>query len=89
VKEDPMIKVYEDADSVSIQLPGEYGPIDLTMVDAAELLDALSMVAKLRTAVEMRRWKTSQIKAVETLRNAAANLTALADSADIEAKRIP
>ena len=77
-----MIKVYEDADTVSIQLPHEYGTIDLSMEEAAELLNALSMVAKLRTAAETIRWRASQAKAIEILRNAAMNLTSLADAAE-------
>ena len=79
-----MIKVYEDADAVCIQLPGEYGPIDLSMDDAAELLNALSMVAKLRTKTEMQRWRASQADAIAILRTASAKLKAMADEVDGE-----
>jgi len=82
VKEESMIKVYEDADSVCIQLPGEYGPIDLPMEQAAELLNALSSVARLRTKADAQRWRRSQADAIAILREASAKLKAMADVVD-------
>jgi len=79
-----MIKVYEDADSVCIQLPGEYGPIDLSMEQAAELLNALSSGAKLRTKADVQRWRRAQADAITILREASAKLKAMADEVDGE-----
>jgi hypothetical protein len=80
-------EVIDDETEIEIQLPYQYGPIRLSMADAAELYNGLLTVDGLRSVADKARWHASQAKAIEILRNAAMNLTNLADAA--EGKKSP